>query len=321
MGATIDSPRPAGWQTHAMILAGGRGERMRPFIEEWLGDPRPKQFCTFVGARSMLQHTYDRIARVVPEGNVVTVIGASQKRYARQLPGARLFEQPSDRGTGLPVLLTVARLLDECGEGSLMVLPADHFVHPEASFQRYLISAFLLSRRLSEEVVLLTVVPDHAETDYGWVVPKSRPGALEGMGAVELERFVEKPPLREAEDLLAGGGMWNTLTMVARVRTLWSLGWELCEETMHRIESYLDVLRAVRRGAIDARRERRALERCYEESEVIDLSRDLLQRASSRLVALPMQGLTWSDWGRPQRVRETLESMGREPLFARARAS
>jgi mannose-1-phosphate guanylyltransferase len=28
----------------SIILAGGEGERMRPFIEQWLGYPKPKQW-------------------------------------------------------------------------------------------------------------------------------------------------------------------------------------------------------------------------------------------------------------------------------------
>lgn len=51
--------------THArylwsIILAGGNGERLRPMVQSWLGQPRPKQYCTFLGTRSMLEHTLDR---------------------------------------------------------------------------------------------------------------------------------------------------------------------------------------------------------------------------------------------------------------------
>lgn len=49
-------------RTHrwSLVLAGGEGERTRPFIKEWLGYHKPKQFCSFVGRRSMLQHTWGR---------------------------------------------------------------------------------------------------------------------------------------------------------------------------------------------------------------------------------------------------------------------
>jgi len=44
----------------SIVLAGGEGERIRPCIQQWLGYSVQKQYCTFVGTRSMLQHTWDR---------------------------------------------------------------------------------------------------------------------------------------------------------------------------------------------------------------------------------------------------------------------
>jgi mannose-1-phosphate guanylyltransferase len=47
----------------SVVLAGGEGERLKPFVRELLGYEKPKQYCTFVGTRSMLQHTLDRSLR------------------------------------------------------------------------------------------------------------------------------------------------------------------------------------------------------------------------------------------------------------------
>ncbi|MCX6843861.1 MAG: NTP transferase domain-containing protein, partial [candidate division WOR-3 bacterium] len=58
-----------------IVLAGGEGARMRPLIVYWTGGDRPKQYCTFVGSRSMFQHTVDRARSVVSEKHVVTIIG------------------------------------------------------------------------------------------------------------------------------------------------------------------------------------------------------------------------------------------------------
>lgn len=46
-----------------IILAGGDGKHARPMVEQWLGYHKPKQFCSFVGQRFMLQHTWDRRCR------------------------------------------------------------------------------------------------------------------------------------------------------------------------------------------------------------------------------------------------------------------
>ena len=64
----------------SIILAGGDGERTRPFIEQWLGYPKPKQYCTFVGTRSMLQHTLDRADRLGAPDKKVTVVDQIHQR-------------------------------------------------------------------------------------------------------------------------------------------------------------------------------------------------------------------------------------------------
>ncbi len=33
----------------SIILAGGNGSRMQPFIKQWLGRDIPKQYCSFMG--------------------------------------------------------------------------------------------------------------------------------------------------------------------------------------------------------------------------------------------------------------------------------
>jgi mannose-1-phosphate guanylyltransferase len=58
----------------SIILAGGEGERLRPLMQRWLGQHKPKQYCTFVGTRSMLQHTLDRADQISDPEQKVTVI-------------------------------------------------------------------------------------------------------------------------------------------------------------------------------------------------------------------------------------------------------
>ena len=43
-----------------IILSGGNGERLRSFVRRLFGRERPKQYCAFVGSRTMFQHTLDR---------------------------------------------------------------------------------------------------------------------------------------------------------------------------------------------------------------------------------------------------------------------
>ncbi len=47
-----------------IVLAGGDGVRTTEFIWRMLGCEKSKLYCTFVGFRSMFQHTLDRAARL-----------------------------------------------------------------------------------------------------------------------------------------------------------------------------------------------------------------------------------------------------------------
>lgn len=48
---------PSDAQTHlwGIILTGGDGKRLQPFVRTCFGNNRPKQYCTFFGDRSLLR--------------------------------------------------------------------------------------------------------------------------------------------------------------------------------------------------------------------------------------------------------------------------
>lgn len=59
-----------GW---SIVLAGGEGKRVKPLVLRWLGRHRPKQYCAFVGSRSMFQYTVDRTMKLTPQEQTVTI--------------------------------------------------------------------------------------------------------------------------------------------------------------------------------------------------------------------------------------------------------
>jgi mannose-1-phosphate guanylyltransferase len=38
-----------------IVLAGGEGERLRPFVERWVGRHKPKQYCCFPEMMSLFE--------------------------------------------------------------------------------------------------------------------------------------------------------------------------------------------------------------------------------------------------------------------------
>ncbi|MBI3357845.1 MAG: NTP transferase domain-containing protein [Nitrospirae bacterium] len=98
---------PSG-QLWSIILAGGEGTRLSSLVHRWLGRPKPKQYCAFVGTRSMFQHTLDRAARLTPPDRMVTVVArpspGSARAAGRQAGEHDSLPADQSRHSGRPVL-------------------------------------------------------------------------------------------------------------------------------------------------------------------------------------------------------------------------
>src|SRR5262245_12082336 len=98
-----------------IVLAGGEGDRMRALTEARYGGRRPKQYCSFTGGRTMIEHTYDRALDAAPPERIVTIIGRGHARYLLEprlinVPGL-VIEQPENLDTGPGVFLPLAKIL------------------------------------------------------------------------------------------------------------------------------------------------------------------------------------------------------------------
>lgn len=302
----------------ALILAGGRGARMQPVIKRWLGCDIPKQYCTFVGSRSMIRHTIDRATSLVKGRDCITIIAPEHRAHYQASVGdefdGQLIEQPSDRGTAAGILLPMAAMMNADPAATVVILPSDHFVYPESRFLGILSSACELAERHIDRLILLGAEATRPETDYGWIrlgTPLEASGPLYGVSS-----FHEKPTVEAATELYEEGAVWNTFIMAAKVRTLWTLGWRYLPEFMVRLEVLRDVQRAVRANRAQSIHEAMATDKLYDLVQAADFSKDVLQRAMPRCAVIPMNGVEWCDWGRPERVHATLQSMGKVPHFA-----
>jgi mannose-1-phosphate guanylyltransferase len=291
-----------------VVLAGGDGRRMEAFIARWLGHPRPKQYCSFSGRRTMLEHTLDRARSVVSPARIVTVINSDHRRYMKEprpldVPG-RIVEQPRRCDTGPGVFLPLTHVMARDPEALVAIMPSDHFIHPREKFGALLNEAYSLAADLPDQVVLLSACPDSAEPDYGWISPGN---ALPGRGAMLVEKFKEKPQSAQAAELRGRGGLWNTMIMVARVSAIW----DIARRSQPAMVARFDALRR----SMGSEDEKKSIAAAYEQMPSVNFSRDIVEPAAGRMVAMPMDGVHWSDWGRPQRIAETLAKIGKEHSF------
>src|SRR4051794_39925562 len=67
----------------AVVLAGGDGTRLQQLTRLITGDARPKQFCPLFGDKSLLTHTRDRIAPLIPQEQTLFVLSRAHEAYYR----------------------------------------------------------------------------------------------------------------------------------------------------------------------------------------------------------------------------------------------
>ncbi len=296
----------------SVILAGGEGERTRPFIEEWLGYHKPKQYCAFVGTRSMLQHTWDRADHIVHSEQKVTVIAQSHFRevlaQSEKRSSGLVVGQPQNCDTAAGIFLPLTCIRAQNPHATAVLYPADHFVFPETRFNETVEKAIQATAIWQDRVILLGVRPTSLELEYGWIEPG---GPLEWSGRSCVRRvhaFLEKPNARQALAARANGALWNTFIMAAKVETLWRLGWKCMPEVMERFEQLEKVIGTSQEGSM--------LREIYQDMPRRNFSSDLLGCAFESIGMMELKDVLWSDWGRPERIVETLRAIGKTPTFA-----
>jgi mannose-1-phosphate guanylyltransferase len=108
---------------------------------------------------------------------------------------------------------------------------------------------------------------------------------------------------------VASGALWNTLVLAARAETLWEVGWQCFPEMMPLFERY--------GKAVGTSEEESVLESIYEVMPARNFSSHLLERLPQRVAVMELRDVLWSDWGKPERILETLQRIGSDRRFPR----
>jgi mannose-1-phosphate guanylyltransferase len=295
----------------SIVMAGSEGECVQPFIQRWFGHSKPKQYCTFVGTRSLFQHTLDRAARLSRSERIVTVIPREHRPEAwSQLEGravGTVLLQPKNRDTAAGVFLSLTYIRARDPQAIVVIYPSDHFVYPEERFLELVQRAAWTAEWLPDRLIYLGVPPDGLELDYGWIMPGEK---LDGSPKYQIravDSFLEQPTAAQADAALAKGALWNTSVLVAKAPLLWELGWQCFPDMMPHFERLSD--------SIGTSQEVRTLDEMYRDMPAHNFSSELLRQVPDQVAVIEMNGVLWSDWGKPERIVRTLRRIGRQPAF------
>jgi mannose-1-phosphate guanylyltransferase len=182
----------------AVILAGGDGQRLLPLTRILAGDDRPKQFCSILGGETLLDQTLRRVARIVRLNRTFSVVTKGHERfyspYERNARGTRLLVQPHNRGTAPAILHSLARLQKIDPEAVVGFFPSDHHFPNDQAFSDCVRQVDETAESYSSAVILVGIVPNQPEPDYGWIEP-GEPLMLSGQARFsECGVFGRSPP-------------------------------------------------------------------------------------------------------------------------------
>jgi mannose-1-phosphate guanylyltransferase len=300
-------------QTHAVVLAGGRGTRFWPRSRT----RTPKQLLNIVGKQTMLEQTVARLRPLIPTERIWTVTNAEQATAVlKQLPAAarkRVLTESIGRNTAAAIALAAVHVRHTAGGDALLaVLPADHYIAQPDRYRQIVRAALDVAHELGNMVVL-GIPPTRPDTGFGYIERMGENLHAEGFPVFAVRRFTEKPAMQVAKEYFGSGRFhWNAGMFFWRVSTFLENLQRHLPRTYAALESLAE--------HIGKRTYERTLRAIYPKLENISVDYAILETATRaegppRVFEIPAD-VGWSDIGSWAAVYELLANRLGANIFA-----
>ena len=279
---------------YGLILAGGRGTRFWPRSRK----KHAKQVLSFMGERTLIQQTVDRLTPVLPPDRIWILtndhLRAEIIKQLPEVPKAQILAEPAQRNTA-PAIGLMAQILRSLNpEAVFGVFPADHMISKPARYLRLIRPAFKAAEQ--GKIAVLGIQPRWAETGYGYIeFPKD--AAAGSIDPYPVHSFREKPDLKTALEFLdAGNFYWNAGMFFWKTSTLLNAMREFLPKTATLLES-LPPFTSRRFGA--------QLAEVFPKCENISIDFGVLEKVKG-VVGLAADDIGWNDVGSWNAVYELI---------------
>ena len=215
---TTNDERRTTSNIYAVILAGGKGKRLKPLST----DLRPKAFLSVTkDKKTMFRKTVDRARRIVPETNILVVANKSHSALAeKDFPGIdrrNLLLEPVSKNTAPAIALAAFTLRERSKDAVMAVLPTDQYIAGEEKYLDAVRKGIDFVSRSGDALVVLAIKPKSATTGFGYIKLKTESRKPKPGDLYKVDKFVEKPDAATAEKLVKSGQyLWNTGSFIFR---------------------------------------------------------------------------------------------------------
>lgn len=194
-----------------ILLSGGSGTRLWPLSN----DARSKQFLKVLPREgseereSMVQNVVRQLQELGEDIHITVATSASQRESVEMQLGENvdIVTEPSRRNTFPAICLACEYLRLEKGlpaDEPVIVMPCDPFADK---------GYFRVVREMAKgvaanvaELIVMGITPTYPSAKYGYILPERQ---MLGEGIFKVARFIEKPDVKTAQELIAQGAQWN----------------------------------------------------------------------------------------------------------------
>ena len=191
-----------------VILCGGAGTRLWPKSKNNL----PKQFIDF-GGWTLFEKTLQRVKSSIFDYPIISTNSAyvnlvRSYLVKHKIKKYRIILEPFKKNTA-PAILSSALLKEVPYNQSMIFLPADHLIEKINQFNKSISSN---KKHLSENnIFIFGIKPTSPSSEYGYFLTKKISKNLN-----KVDRFIEKPNVNKAKNIIRKKGYWNSGMFFAR---------------------------------------------------------------------------------------------------------
>lgn len=272
---------------HAVILAGGRGERFWPLSRR----RRPKQLLPIVTNKSMLETTIERVAPMFPPERMWLVTGQeitdAVKACRGEIPESNVLTEPSSNNTCLAIGWATVEITERDPDATLVVLSADHAIKPQETFLKVLHEGVRLAQS-EPSLVTIGITPTRPDTAYGYIELGAHFATSEGIASYQVDAFREKPDRDTAQEYYFDRRhLWNAGIFVWTAQSLLDAMEKYRPGVFTALQAYGKAIGKPSQGS--------ALTELYATTECISIDHAILEFADNVLVI--RADMMWDDVG------------------------